>query len=222
MCTNIAGYSVYLINRYKAFPWNNTSPGRICSTASCAVPGGVWYTAACATPGLSVYKSLCCNDVCPSTKAFELHLDVSFFKRALVRVCLQQLCVSPVCVCLQKLCSTPGRVCLLEDVLHFCVSVFKSFVLHLDVHTYKTFVLHLDLSAYRALCCTWTFLYIRACTASVGVFVLHLAMSTFTLYLQVFGYIFYLFLFVLKQVFSFRCFNTCSKNRKSRKTTKTD
>jgi hypothetical protein len=57
----------------------------------------------CATPRVSVYKSLCCTDVCPTTRPFVLHLNVSVFKSAgLVSVCLQELCATPGRVCLQN------------------------------------------------------------------------------------------------------------------------
>jgi hypothetical protein len=126
------------------------------------------YNGFFASPGVSVYKSLCCNDACPSTKAFELHLDVSLFKR----VCCTCACLSIIALCFTCTCLP-----------------YKSFVLHLDVSVFKKMCCTctclssramcctctclptrgLCCTWTRALCCTWTFLSIRACTAPVGV-----------------------------------------------------
>jgi hypothetical protein len=105
-----------------------TSPGRICSSAACAMPGGVWPTAACAAPQLSVYKSLSDTWMCLCTKAFlctwgvcqqepVLNLCVSVYKSFYVQLgCLSRRgCAAPVCV---------------------------------------LFVLFLDMSVYRSLCFT--------------------------------------------------------------------
>jgi hypothetical protein len=73
------------------------SLGHICSIAACAVPEGIWPTAACAAPG---------------------------------HVCLQELlcCAWGVCLVFTRAGIAPGvSVYKTFTVLHYCVSVFKSF-----------------------------------------------------------------------------------------------
>jgi hypothetical protein len=130
-----------------------TSPGRICSSAACAMPGGVWPTAASAAPQLSVYKSLSYTWTCLSTFVFTWG------------VCLQEpvlnLCVSVYKSFFVHLGCQSTRACAALT----CVSVYKSFYVQLGCLSTRgcaapmcvLFVLFLDMSVYKSLCftCMW-------------------------------------------------------------------
>ncbi len=121
------------------FPWMFLAYSSSCYPWTCMFYSSLCFPSTCLFSlfNSSLYCARSClaySSLCLSTKSFLLHLDVS---------CLQKPTLHLNVSVYKQLFVAPGRVCLQEPV-HVCVSVYKSFMLHFDVPVYNSLVLHLD------------------------------------------------------------------------------
>ncbi len=199
--------------RTLCFTWTWLSTRPLCCTWTCLPTRALCCTWTCLPT-----EALCCTWTCLSTIALCCTCTCLSSRgcAALARVCLHELCAAPGLSYLQELCAAPVDL-----------SAYKNFVRHLDVAVYKSLNCPCWCQSSRDLCCTWTWLSIRACTMWVSVY------KSFVLHLEVSAYkspahavpvgvrsIFFLICFRLfrNRCFFFSCFDTCSKHRNKPKT----